>query len=891
CDDAVAAMAVDGSGNFFIVGTAKSTVFLGSEDIVTIKYDATGNWQWTRLYNGTGNYTDAGLAVTADASGNSYVVGKSAATGSGNFDYITIKYNSTGDTVWTRRFDMAGGTDYASAVAVDGSGNVFVTGTVTDGGGYYDAMTIKYNSSGDSLWASVLTAGNSANEQGCGIGLDNSGNVFVSGTAALTGSTAAFLAKYNTSGTMQWDTTYASTANYTNTVIGMITSTTGTNVVFGTTSAQGSSSRDYLVLKYDSSENFLWSANYASSDNSGDGATAIAVDDSGYIYATGSVFTALGGLDDIYTVKLSPAGDTLWSKKYDGGSTDIGRAIAVDAQGNVYVAGETYQSAWKVVTIKYNRTGVQQWAQVYTAGGGGDTPNAIALDASSNVIVTGTTYSGSNDFLTLKYNASGSMIGTPRKYNPGGSNGDDQAHAVITDGSGNFYVVGHCQLTSNISNTDIAVVKYGGLAGTQQWAFTYSGPGAWQDDGISICRDSAGYLYIAGSVFMSAGSVIGLTQSNFDIAVLKMTTAGDTIWTRIYSGPSDCNDYPAAIAYDGHGGIYVAGGSYNVTSPYDADMLIVRMDTAGSILWSQTYNRSVTHDNEFASGLAVDTAGNAYLAGSAGYAWGSLSVTSVDMTVLRYDRETGNLAWSAFYNGTANGSDAAKGIGVDKSGNVYVAGNAAETLTSDDFTVVRFSQSIALPVEATNVTATVATHGVTLHWLTFTETNNAGWEVDRKKLASSNEQSADGSWLNIGYVTGAGTSTSPKNYEFKDVGIPGGRYAYRMKQIDRTGSYKYLEEVDVEVGLAPKEFTLAQNYPNPFNPSTTLQFTLEQSGRAVMKIYNVLGQEVATVFDQEAEAGQYYQVQFNAARFTSGVYVSVLESGGKRMYRKMLLVK
>ena len=91
--------------------------------------------------------------------------------------------------------------------------------------------------------------------------------------------------------------------------------------------------------------------------------------------------------------------------------------------------------------------------------------------------------------------------------------------------------------------------------------------------------------------------------------------------------------------------------------------------------------------------------------------------------------------------------------------------------------------------------------------------------------------------------------------------------------------------------MAPKELTLGQNYPNPFNPTTMIEFTLQQEGRAVMKIYNTLGQEVATVFDQVAESGRIYQVPFDASRLTSGVYLSVLESGGKRLQQKMLLIK
>jgi hypothetical protein len=191
--------------------------------------------------------------------------------------------------------------------------------------------------------------------------------------------------------------------------------------------------------------------------------------------------------------------------------------------------------------------------------------------------------------------------------------------------------------------------------------------------------------------------------------------------------------------------------------------------------------------------------------------------------------------------------------------------------------------TVPLPVELTSFNGVAKGKAVELKWATATEVNNYGFEIERRETSSQ--------FSKVGFVAGSGVSSSPHQYSFADRGIPAGRYVYRIKQIDKNGSFKYTQSVDVEVGSAPKAFTLSRNYPDPFNPSTTLEFTLEQNGRAVMKIYNVLGQEVATVFDQQAEAGRIYQAQFNASRFTSGVYMSVLESGGKRLLRKMLLVK
>jgi hypothetical protein len=155
------------------------------------------------------------------------------------------------------------------------------------------------------------------------------------------------------------------------------------------------------------------------------------------------------------------------------------------------------------------------------------------------------------------------------------------------------------------------------------------------------------------------------------------------------------------------------------------------------------------------------------------------------------------------------------------------------------------------------------------------------------------EQGGDerGGWDRIGFVTGAGTSNVPHEYSYDDKNLAAGRYAYRLKQIDRSGSFSYSGAVEVEVGIAPREFTLSQNYPNPFNPSTRISFTVEMRQVASLQVYNTLGQLVVTLFEGDAEAGMFYERTFDASRLPTGVYFARLESGEKQLLMKMLLVK
>lgn len=146
-------------------------------------------------------------------------------------------------------------------------------------------------------------------------------------------------------------------------------------------------------------------------------------------------------------------------------------------------------------------------------------------------------------------------------------------------------------------------------------------------------------------------------------------------------------------------------------------------------------------------------------------------------------------------------------------------------------------------------------------------------------------------WSKVGFVQGAGTSNAPREYSYTDQNVRPGRYAYRIKQIDNDGTFEYFGDAEVEIGLAPKKFTLESNYPNPFNPFTKIEFTLPADGEAELKIFNQLGQEVATVFDEVASGGRLYQTEFNAAHLSSGVYFVRLKYGNQSLTGKMIVVK
>ncbi len=190
-----------------------------------------------------------------------------------------------------------------------------------------------------------------------------------------------------------------------------------------------------------------------------------------------------------------------------------------------------------------------------------------------------------------------------------------------------------------------------------------------------------------------------------------------------------------------------------------------------------------------------------------------------------------------------------------------------------------------IPVEFTSFTANVVDKSVTLNWSTATETNNNGFEVQRK--------SVDGSFSTVAFVEGHGTTTEAQNYTFIDNVEPG-QYFYRLKQVDYNGWYKYTDEVEVNV-TAPSVFELSQNYPNPFNPSTTINFNLAVDSKISVKVFDLLGQEVSSLLNTTLPAGAH-NVNFNAAGLNSGVYFYQLDASGVdgsnfSSVKKMILTK
>jgi len=185
---------------------------------------------------------------------------------------------------------------------------------------------------------------------------------------------------------------------------------------------------------------------------------------------------------------------------------------------------------------------------------------------------------------------------------------------------------------------------------------------------------------------------------------------------------------------------------------------------------------------------------------------------------------------------------------------------------------------VIVPVELASFSVAKDKNDVILTWYTATETNNRGFEVQRK---------SSGQFESIAFVEGKGTTTETQTYLFRDKNVPSGTYTYRLKQVDFDGSFSYSDEVEIE---QPAVFHLAQNYPNPFNPSTSIQYSVPTDGNVSLRIYDILGNEVGILVDEFKQAGTF-DVTFDASNLSSGVYYYRLTAGDNITAKKLMLTK
>lgn len=394
--DQASAIAVDASGNVFVTGKSKNGWTKSNFDYATVKYNSNGVQQWVAIYNGPDDSIDVAVAIALDAVGNVYVTGYSRGIGT-YYDYATIKYNPAGIQQWVARYNgPANGTDMPVSIKVDGSGNVYVTGSSQNPANFTSYATVKYNSSGVQQWAARYDGYLS---QAVASVIDNAGNVYVTGDNFLSTGKAVTV-KFDSSGSQQWAKVYANPGNNGYST-GLVIDGAGNIYMSGYYFLSG---YEFSTVKYNQAGTQVWA-----SGGHGGFTTGITIDASAILYVIGAA-AGMGSGNDYITEKIDSAGLQYWASNYNGpaSANDVPQAVTADALGNVYVTGVStgVGTNYDYATVKYNSSGVQQWVERYNGPGDSvDFATAIAVDGAGNVYVTGYSYGNGTDFdyATIKY--------------------------------------------------------------------------------------------------------------------------------------------------------------------------------------------------------------------------------------------------------------------------------------------------------------------------------------------------------------------------------------------------------------------------------------------------------------------------------------------------------
>ncbi|HSD63738.1 MAG TPA: T9SS type A sorting domain-containing protein, partial [Ignavibacteriaceae bacterium] len=394
---------------------------------------------------------------------------------------------------------------------------------------------------------------------------------------------------------------------------------------------------------------------------------------------------------------------------------------------------------------------------------------------------------------------------------------------------------------SILSSGDVFITTNGGI-NADDWTSIVADPTqGWFAGNFTMRTD--GKYYITGISFCNS-SDYGLTWSR--------RSSIDNVFDGGVSFPDDM-----------HG--WTGGGSISPTVEGWAHRTTDGGNTWSNRILSTPYPVRVIYFFDSQNGIAQGGEVNSGVGGIWESTDGGINWTEAQTTGL----EMGSLDWQPF----SSDSIYVWSVGYTSSGGFH----SVVYRKSFGYTVI--------PVELTSFAATTLNSSVVLSWQTATETNNRGFDVERQ----IHSQPAVGRWEKIGFVEGAGITSEPRSYSFKDDNVSKGIYSYRLKQIDFDGSYKYSNIVEVEINTL-SEFALSQNYPNPFNPATQINYNIPEDGYVILKVYNSLGQEVANLVHGIVKAGSH-SVTFDGKNLSSGIYYYRIEAGNNVSVKKMILMK
>lgn len=524
----------------------------------------------------------------------------------------------------------------------------------------------------------------------------------------------------------------------------------------------------------------------------------------------------------------------------------------------------------------------------------------IGADSEGNSYIVGRADNGVNfyDFMVVKYNANGDTLWT-RLYDINANN-SVTPYDYFIDSSGNSYIVGLSGYQAGNQPFDVVTIKYN-KNGDLQFSNVYDA-NLFFPKPTSVAVDNSGNVFVA--------------VDDDSLVLIKYNSDGTEEWIKKYSTQTPI--YSKKILIDNIGNILVAGNMSNASNGFQ-DFVLIKYNSSGDTIWTRSYDRAGYDDYLYS--LAVDNQNNIFLGGSAQYAQ---SYTTEDFAVVKYNSD-GMFQWGKFYNGFYDNRDQIVDLATDVSGNVFASGNSYDDSFFSTAMVIKYSSS-----------------GDSLWSISFNGDTSglALGKVGLNKIVGASDARITGvrnylDYLLIYGITFNGISTYPvfsmllnkntllvediimyvsQNYNFIDglailsgLGISNAvNKVAGVPDIIITGNAQTTSPPSrfdvitakfspVTVGVEqeqklPSVPVLHQNYPNPFNPNTTISYQVPKAGFVTLKVYDILGNEAATLVDGYKAAG-VYSIKFNATDLSSGVYFYRLTTGTFIQSKKLLLIK
>jgi hypothetical protein len=681
---------------------------------------------------------------------------------------------------------------------------------------------------------------------------------------------------------------------------------TGHNVYVTGYSQNGAAGYDYVTIKYNINGVQQWSRLYNGPGNGEDKSVALAVNDSLNVFVTGWSLGSGTGFD-YATIKYKSNGDTAWVRRYNGPANGTDSALGIALRGNteLYVTGASKDTTLDYTTMRYNpATGDSIWLSRYK-GPGNDIARTIAIRNASPTevfISGGSEGAGSGyDIVTVRYDGSDGTEVWNDRYN-GAANGDDQAYDVAINGSSRLYVTGK-SLGSGSFN-DMLTLKYS-LGGALGWASTYNGTG--NDDDGALHVTNGGSPYVIGS---SAGAGVG---QDFALVQYSGSSGNETNVVR-YNSSSNLDDIAADVATFSTG-VFVTGRSFNidkssdfVTIKYvDLSKMKYRTFTQDSLTMTATNLKIATINpnpgnvRDAAMLKAYPKIKYGYPGYPGGLTLGNIrSDSALFYTWIRFDKGSGVQKFLPQTNPTTKGFDSLGGKPMVKENknpvNTKINSHLLGELTALRINIGASDAEITPPTfgDLTYDDNDTGNHynGMTLRQIASVIDNNLTYW---KKYPPVNWAVFDSICTRVNRTFTAGPG--PMMFAGKNpLMVPG------IVQIDTvTFLAPAIAPLQNPITFAPgslveeipSKYTLYQNYPNPFNPQTTIEFDLPEQSFVTLKVYDMLGREVATLAENQQFAEGNHDITFDASALSSGVYFYrvLINDGEHQFFKKMLLVK